>query len=145
MHGAFFYASNYSLGVNLFFRLNKHLAKLLAKTNYKAEIEEIHHIHKLDAPSGTAITLAEDLLSENLELTRWINGSRTNANELPIISKREGEVPGTHIITYKGAHDTITIEHKANNRQGFALGAVVVAEWIIDKQGVLNMDDFLDS
>jgi 4-hydroxy-tetrahydrodipicolinate reductase len=141
--GAFFYASNFSLGVNLFFRLNKQLAALMNKYNYRPEIEEIHHTHKLDAPSGTAITLAEGILENQENLAKWVNKESDKDDELPIISVREAEVPGTHIITYKGEHDEISIAHKAHSRQGFALGAVMVAEWIVDKKGVLSMDDFL--
>jgi 4-hydroxy-tetrahydrodipicolinate reductase len=143
-NGTFFYASNYSLGVNLFFRLNKRLAELLANNNYFAKIDEIHHIHKKDAPSGTAITLAEDIIKENARLSGWVSNEENGLNELPIESIREGIVPGTHKVTYKGENDEITIEHKANNRDGFAMGALAVAEWMQDKKGVLSMDDFLD-
>jgi 4-hydroxy-tetrahydrodipicolinate reductase len=143
-NGTFFYASNFSLGVNLFFKLNKRLARLLANRNYLPAIEEIHHIHKLDAPSGTAITLAEDIIKENKMLSKWVNSSTTRADELPIISVREDEIPGTHIVSYKGQNDEITIKHQANNRQGFALGALTVAAWLKDKKGLLSMDDFLD-
>jgi len=141
--GTFFYASNFSLGVNLFFRLNKELAQLMKKFNYQPIIEEIHHIHKLDAPSGTAITLAEGIIEHDNNLTHWVNDKSKQENELSIISKRKGEEPGTHIITYKGDHDEIQIMHKAYNRQGFALGAVQVAEWIVGKKGMLSMNDFL--
>ena len=141
--GTFFYASNFSLGVNLFFRLNKELAQLMNKFNYQPIIEEIHHIHKLDAPSGTAITLAEGIIEHDNNLTHWVNDKSKQENELSIISKRKGEEPGTHIITYKGDHDEIQIMHKAYNRQGFALGAVQVAEWIVGKKGMLSMNDFL--
>lgn len=155
MNGTFFYASNFSLGVNLFFRLNKELAKLMAKHDYRPEMEEIHHIHKLDAPSGTAITLAEGLIENQPDLEKWVNkrvkekwdpGSSPGTSQkekLPIFSIREGEVPGTHIITYRGEHDEIRIEHKAFSREGFALGAVEVAEWVIGKKGFLGMEDYL--
>ena len=143
-NGTFFYASNYSLGVNLFFRLNRRLAKLLANRSYTPKIDEIHHLQKLDAPSGTAITLADVIILENSGLIRWVNDNTNDLNELPISSIREDNVPGTHIVTYKGENDEITIKHKAFNREGFAMGAVAVAEWIIDKNGVLTMDDFLD-
>ena len=142
--GTFFYAANYSLGVNLFFRLNKRLAELMAKSNYVAKIDEIHHVHKKDAPSGTAITLAEDIIKENSQLNRWVNNEENNLGDLLINSFREDNVPGTHLVSYKGDNDEITIKHKAYNREGFALGALAVAEWIIDKKGMLTMDDFLD-
>jgi 4-hydroxy-tetrahydrodipicolinate reductase len=142
--GTFIYASNYSLGVNMFFRLNKYLANLLAKSNYTAGIEEIHHLLKKDAPSGTAITLADDIIKENSQLAKWTNSESNNTTDLPIISVREESVPGTHIVTYQGEHDEITIKHRAHGREGFALGAVTVANWLKDKKGMLTMDDFLD-
>ncbi len=142
--GTFFYASNFSLGVNLFFKLNKQLAKLLSGYNYGTEIEEIHHLRKKDAPSGTAITLAEGIIAEGNKYSQWVEGVTNNPRELPITALRKEDVPGTHKITYLNQNEQITIEHKANNRQGFALGAIAVAEWIIGKKGVLNMDDFLD-
>lgn len=143
-NGTFFYASNFSLGVNLFFRLNKRLAELLANSNYVAKITEIHHLQKKDAPSGTAITLAEEIIKENSQLSDWVNNQENDINELTIESIREDNVPGTHIITYEGENDEISIKHKAYNREGFASGALAVAEWIIDKKGMLTMDDFLD-
>jgi 4-hydroxy-tetrahydrodipicolinate reductase len=142
--GTFIYASNYSLGVNLFFRLNKYLAKLLSKSNYTVDIEETHHIHKKDAPSGTAITLADDIIAANTELSRWINGQAEKLTDLPITSIREQNVPGTHMVTYQGEHDEISIKHRAHSREGFALGAVTVANWLKDEKGMLTMDDFLD-
>ena len=145
MNGAFFYASNFSLGVNLFFKLNKSLAALLAKSNYVTKIDEIHHIDKIDAPSGTAITLAEDIIKQNSKLSAWVNHKTNKTDRLPILSTREENVPGTHIVTYQGENDEIIIKHKAYSREGFALGALAVAEWIIDKKGVLTMDDFIDS
>ena len=144
-NGTFFYASNYSLGVNLFFRLNKRLAELMANSNYVAKIDEIHHIHKKDAPSGTAITLAEEIIKENSRLSGWVNNQGNNLDELPIESIRVDNVPGIHKVRYQGENDEITIKHKAYNRNGFALGALAVAEWITDKKGILTMDDFLDS
>lgn len=143
-NGTFFYASNFSLGVNLFFKLNKRLAELLANSNYVAKIDEIHHIQKIDTPSGTAITLAEEIIKQNSKLSDWVNNKTANPDLLPILSIREDSVPGTHIITYQGNNDEIVIKHKAYNREGFALGVLAVAEWIIGKKGVLTMDDFLD-
>ena len=124
---AFLYASNFSIGVNLFFELNKNLAKLMKNHDeYQAKIKEIHHIHKLDAPSGTAITLAEHL-NDNVRIE----------------SERESEVPGTHIVSYESEIDYIEIKHKALNRQGFALGAILAAEWVAGKKGVFSMSDML--
>jgi 4-hydroxy-tetrahydrodipicolinate reductase len=142
-NGAFFYASNYSIGVNLFFRLNRQLARLMNGQGYKASMTEIHHIHKLDAPSGTAITLAEGLLEETQDLDGWKLAPEAGKGSLQIISEREGEVPGTHIVRYESEVDTIEISHTAHNRGGFALGAVVSAEWLPGKQGVFGMDDLL--
>jgi 4-hydroxy-tetrahydrodipicolinate reductase len=141
---AFFYASNYSIGVNLFFRLNKQLAKLIAPYDqYRVHTTEIHHIHKKDAPSGTAITLAEGLMEHLPHKTTWVNTAETTENQIPIVSLREGEVPGTHIIRYDSDVDSIEIQHIAHSRQGFALGAVVAAEWLQNRQGVFGMDDLL--
>ncbi|MFT4032884.1 MAG: 4-hydroxy-tetrahydrodipicolinate reductase [Siphonobacter sp.] len=144
-HGAFFYASNYSIGVNLFFRLNKILAKLISPyPDYKVTMTEIHHIHKKDAPSGTAITLAEDILSVNDRLSAWRLEDGDGLSTLPIQALRQGEVPGTHIVEYTSGVDTLEIKHTAHNREGFALGAVVAAEWLVGKSGVFGMDDLLD-
>lgn len=141
--GAFIYASNFSLGVNLFFELNSKLAQMMSQfEDYKADIEEIHHTQKLDAPSGTAITLAEDIITNQKYYTKWSLVDETRA--LPIEAKRIENVPGTHIVTYKSDIDTITIEHEAHNRNGFALGAIVAAEWLIGKQGVYTMKDVLN-
>ncbi|MEN8125459.1 MAG: 4-hydroxy-tetrahydrodipicolinate reductase [Bacteroidota bacterium] len=140
--GTFLYASNFSVGVNLFFKLNKYLAKLMQnKKGYEILMEETHHIHKLDAPSGTAITLAEQIL-ENSDKTNW-SIKRPNENELFINVKRKGEVPGTHEISYQSTVDEIKIKHEAFNRGGFALGAIIAAEWIIGRTGVFTMDDVL--
>lgn len=146
---ALFYATNFSLGVNVFFELNKHLAKLMNPHEmYEPEMEEIHHLQKKDAPSGTAITLAEGLL-ENLDRKKtWVNrepenNTPVNPLELKIISVREGEVPGTHTITYRSDIDEIIITHQAYNRMGFATGAVKAAEWISDKIGVYTMANML--
>ena len=140
---AFLYASNFSVGVNLFFKLNKVLAQMMKPhKEYKASMEETHHIHKLDAPSGTAITLAEGII-ENSDLIDWKLGENAK-DSLSIQSYREGEVPGTHSIKYESPIDDITIEHKAHNRKGFALGAVIAAEWLVGKKGIFNMDDVLN-
>ncbi len=140
--GTFFYASNFSIGVNIFFKLNRYLAKLMNDHgSYATTIEEIHHIHKKDAPSGTAISLADDIIQE---IDRYRNWSEiAGSDNLVIKALREGEVPGTHSIIHESAEDRIEIKHEALSRQGFALGAVLVAEWIADKQGILSMDDFL--
>lgn len=142
--GAFIYASNFSLGVNIFFELNEILAKMMTKLeDYKVDIEEIHHTKKLDAPSGTAITLAEGVIKNHSQYSNWKLDESTE-NTLPITAKRIPDVPGTHIITYKNDIDTIKIEHEAHSRQGFALGAVIAAEWIIGKTGVFTMKDVLN-
>lgn len=141
--GAFIYASNFSLGVNIFFELNEILAKMMTKLeDYKVDIEEIHHTKKLDAPSGTAITLAEGVIKNHSQYSNWKLDENTE-NTLPITAKRIPDVPGTHIISYKSDIDTIKIEHEAHSRQGFALGAVIAAEWIIGKTGVFTMKDVL--
>lgn len=140
--GAFIYASNFSLGVNIFFELNEYLSKMMRGLDqYNVELEEIHHTQKLDAPSGTAITLAEGI-TKNLPYTGWTMDKE--ATKVPITSKREGTVPGTHIIDYRSTVDTIKIEHKAHNREGFALGAVIAAEWLVNKTGVFTMKDVLN-
>jgi len=141
-NGAFIYASNFSLGVNVFFELNRHLAKMMRNLKqYRVSMEEIHHTQKLDAPSGTAITLAEGVL-ENSDYTNWkLNDAAEN--EIPIVSKRIDEVPGTHSVDYESAIDSIALKHTAHNREGFALGAVIAAEWIHGKTGVFTMKDVL--
>lgn len=141
--GAFFYSSNYSIGVNLFFQLNKQLARLVGSHGYQASMTEIHHIHKLDAPSGTAITLAEGIIESGKELQGWKLAPETAAGFLPITSERTGEVPGTHIVRYDSEVDQIEIKHTAHSRAGFALGAVVSAEWLPGKIGVFGMNDLL--
>lgn len=140
--GSFIYASNFSIGVNLFFNLNTYLAEMMSKIDeYKVDMEEIHHIHKLDAPSGTAISLANDILNHT-EHKKWTIDS-PEEDELQIHVKREGEVPGTHSIKYESSIDAIEIKHTAFNRTGFALGAVVAAEWLKSRKGVYNMKDVL--
>ena len=140
---AFLYGSNFSLGVNLFFELNKHLAKLMAKyPAYKPEIEEIHHTQKLDAPSGTAISLAEQII-ENSTLKNWELDRKSADENLPIYAKRIDHVPGTHTVSYHSEIDSIEIKHTAHTRKGFALGAVLAAEWIHGKTGFFTMKDVL--
>lgn len=141
--GGFIYASNFSLGVNLFFELNKSLAKMMNQlSQYKVDIEEIHHTQKLDAPSGTAITLAEDIIDSHTSYEQWALDGLTP--KLPITAKRIENVPGTHTVTYNSSVDSISINHKAHNREGFALGAVVAAEWLVGKKGVFSMQDVLN-
>ncbi len=140
---AFFYASNFSLGVNLFFELNAKLAQLMVSFEaYKPSITEIHHIHKKDAPSGTALTLSQGILQSYPQLNDW--SLSAEANKLPIHALREGEVPGTHIITYKSETDVIEIKHEAFSREGFAQGAVWAAEWLIGKKGIFGMKDLIN-
>lgn len=140
--GAFIYASNFSLGVNLFFELNKKLAEMMSSfPDYSVGIEEIHHTQKLDAPSGTAISLAEQII-EKTDRKGW-NLNRAEEGEIPIMAKRIENVPGTHVVTYKSPIDTLKIEHIAHSRDGFALGAIVAAEWIKGKNGVFSMKDVL--
>ncbi len=142
--GAFLWASNFSIGVNLFFALNKKLAELMENQKaYHPEITEIHHTEKKDQPSGTAITLAEGLLENYPAKTRWVNTQSTEPAELAVVSVREPNVPGTHTISYTSPEDTIAIEHTAHNRNGFAKGALLAAEWIVDKKGVFRMQDLL--
>ncbi|WP_339728316.1 4-hydroxy-tetrahydrodipicolinate reductase [Maribacter stanieri] len=141
--GAFIYASNFSLGVNIFFELNNYLAKMMQNLpEYKVSLEEIHHTQKLDAPSGTAITLAEGVIA-NSNYSEW-KLDNSSDTILPITSKRIGKVPGTHTVDYDSFVDSISIKHTAHNREGFALGAVTAAEWIIGKSGVFTMRDVLN-
>jgi 4-hydroxy-tetrahydrodipicolinate reductase len=142
--GAFIYASNYSLGVNIFFELNKQLAKMMKTVEgYAISMEEIHHTLKLDAPSGTAITLAEGII-ENSSKNNWELGEKASEENIPIVAKRIPDVPGTHTVWYESEVDTIEIKHTAHSRKGFALGAVIAAEWIADKTGVFSMKDVLN-
>jgi 4-hydroxy-tetrahydrodipicolinate reductase len=142
--GTFFFASNYSIGVNLFFRLNEYLAELMKHhPEYHITLEEIHHAQKKDAPSGTAITLAQGIMKHNPGLKRWTLGTGGKPDELPIAAIRTGTVTGTHTVTYRSELDTITIRHEAHSREAFARGALAVAEWLPGKKGVLTMADFL--
>lgn len=141
---ALFYATNFSLGVNLFFKMSEHIARMMSHfEEYEVSLQEIHHIRKLDKPSGTAITLAERILSNQKQKTKWSMES-TDASFLYIDVLREDEVPGTHGVFYKSAIDEISLSHKAYNRKGFALGAVLAAEFIQNKRGVYTMDNLLD-
>lgn len=141
--GALISSSNFSLGVNVFFELNEYLAKMMSKIDsYSVSMEEIHHTQKLDAPSGTAISLAKGII-DNSSYKQWTLHPAT-ANEIHIDAKRIGTVPGTHTVQYSSAVDSIEIKHTAHNRDGFALGAVIAAEWIVGKQGVFSMKDVLD-
>ena len=128
--GAFLYASNFSLGMNIFFEINKTLAKLMKNQKYESSLHEIHHTKKLDSPSGTAKTLGEQM-------------DTILANNTPITAERIGDVPGTHIINYSSTMDEIEIKHSAKNRDGFAMGAIIASEWIIGKEGIFNMQDLL--
>jgi len=141
--GAFISSSNFSLGVNLFFELNEYLAKMMSKfDSYQVEMEEIHHTQKLDAPSGTAISLAKGVI-ENSAYTKWTLDN-PKPKEIHIEAKRIENIPGTHTVTYNSIVDSIEIKHTAHNRDGFALGAVIAAEWIVGKKGVFTMKDVLE-
>lgn len=141
-NGAFIYGSNFSLGVNIFFELNAHLAKMMGRLEqYKVSMEEVHHTQKLDAPSGTAITLAKDIIA-NTNYSSWALGN-PKEDEILIDAKREENVPGTHTVTYNSEIDAIEIKHTAHSREGFALGAVIAAEWLAGKKGVYSMKDVL--
>ena len=142
--GTFFYASNYSLGVNIFFKLNEKLAYMMKdQSEYGVRIDETHHTQKKDAPSGTAITLAEGILKHLDSKKQWVNNETQQADDLVIRSFREDPAPGTHAITYTSPADDITIKHTAHSREGFGMGAVQVAEWLPRQKGVLGMDQFL--
>lgn len=141
--GGFISSSNFSLGVNIFFGLNEYLAKIMNPfDSYKVTMEEIHHIHKLDAPSGTAISLAQGVI-QNSDYSNWTL-DEAKKGEIHIEAKRIGEVPGTHTVNYDSAIDSIEIKHTAHNREGFALGAVIAAEWLAGKQGIFTMKDVLN-
>jgi 4-hydroxy-tetrahydrodipicolinate reductase len=141
----FFYASNFSLGMNIFFSINKKLAEIMnAFPIYDVRMKEVHHTQKLDAPSGTAITLAEDILEKLDRKTRWVKETPHTSEELSIASERTGQVPGFHEVIYDSAVDVITISHDAKNRSGLALGAVLAAEFTIQKKGFLGMNDLFN-
>jgi len=142
-NGTFFYASNFSVGVNLFFALNKQLAKLMNSfPQYKIDLTETHHIHKVDAPSGTAITIAEGILNNHDSYDDWALAP-SNKEKLSINAIREGEIPGTHEVHFESGMDKISIRHEAFTRDSFAQGALVAARWVIGKKGILTMDDLM--
>jgi len=152
-NGALFTATNFSLGVNLFFEMSKQLTKIMNGHNYQCNIHEIHHTEKKDAPSGTAITLAENVIKSSSILNHWELADRLqefnthdsqDQNALPIYAERQPNVPGTHILSFESSVDSIKLEHEAKNREGFAIGAIVAAEWLIGKTGVFGMSDLLN-
>ena len=144
--GTLFWSSNFSLGVNLFFAINRYVTALMSKfTQYTPSMEEVHHIHKLDHPSGTAITLAEQIINLDPAISNWTEADNAAADQLKIDHRREGEVPGIHMIRWDSPVDTITIEHSAKSREGFALGAVMAAEWLENRHGFFTMDQMMRS
>ena len=143
--GTLFYAPNFSIGVNVFFQLNRQLAKTMSKIEgYTPSITEIHHIHKIDAPSGTAIKLAEDIVKIHDKLQKWEDIDSGSPSKLAVLSKREGEVPGIHEVIYTSNADQLVVKHEAFNRSGFAKGALMAAEFVMNKKGVFTMDDLLN-
>lgn len=143
-NGTLFYTSNFSLGVNIFFKVNEYLSKLMhGRTDYEIGIDETHHTEKKDAPSGTAITLADGIIRNVGSKKKWTIAGASSKDELQIRSHRIDPAPGTHVVTYHSAVDDIEIKHTAHSREGFAHGAVLVAEWIQGKKGILTMDNFL--
>ncbi len=148
LNGSLLHASNFSIGVNIFFKINEQLAKLMAPhTEYKVSIDEIHHVHKLDSPSGTAISIANGIIKNNTELEKWVceEGKQptTKTGELGITAYREPDVPGTHTVNYDSPIDSISMSHVAHNRDGFALGSVIAAEFLHNKKGMYTMSDVL--
>lgn len=144
LEGCLFYASNFSIGVNVFFKINEQLAKMMnAYPEYNVSMEEVHHVHKLDSPSGTAISLANQITGSFIRKKKWVNAKTEKREELEIISKRIDEVPGTHTVKYFSGIDDIEIMHKAHNRKGFAMGAVLAAEFVKGKTGVFGMNDLM--
>lgn len=145
-NGALFFAPNFSIGVNLFMEVNRRLSRLMAgQSDYRASMEEIHHTEKLDAPSGTAIRLAEELMDAHPAYRKWVEGEAQTSDELGILSKRSPEVPGTHVIRWRSSVDQIEIRHEAFSREGFAMGAVAAARWLIGRRGFFGMTDLLKS
>ena len=143
--GTYLYASNFSIGVNLFFKLNEQLAKLMnSQVQYTVTSKEVHHTQKLDSPSGTSITIAEGIINNLDRKAKWVNNESDKPEELEIISERIDPTPGTHQVSYTSAVDTIDITHTAHSREGFARGAIAVAQWLKDQKGVKQMSDFID-
>lgn len=144
-HATFLHSSNFSIGMNLFFKFNQMIAEVMEKfPEYRAEIEEIHHTEKVDSPSGTAVNLADQLISKHKAYKKWVNeAADTKEGVLGVVSKREPDVKGTHTIRYSSEIDDLEFTHKAHSRKGFALGAVLAAEWLKDKKGYYTMDDML--
>lgn len=143
--GSLLYASNFSVGVNIFQQLTEKLARLIvSQTQYTLRIEETHHLQKLDAPSGTAVTLAEGIIANNTNYSEWQLGKEVSTNQISIIAHREPDVPGTHEVFATSTIDTITLSHEAHSREGFALGAILAAEFLLGKQGVFTMKDVLN-
>lgn len=143
-NGSLFYASNFSIGMNLFYSVNEHLANIMdAFANYDVQIDETHHTQKIDSPSGTSITLANQIIQKLNRKSNWVKEQNNKIDTLLIKSKREENITGTHTITYRSNEDTIEIKHTAHNRKGFALGAIKAAEWIIGKKGVYTMKDMI--
>ena len=141
-----FYAPNFSIGVNIFFEINRRLAELMnEQEQYQGQVEETHHIHKKDAPSGTAAKIANDMTENIKRYSRWEKAQPSKENTVPVISHREDEIPGTHEVRYESAVDKITIRHDAKSREGFALGAIMAAEYLQDKKGVFTMKNLLFS
>ncbi len=144
-NAALFHASNFSIGVNIFFEINKHLARLMnSYPIYDVKIEETHHLQKVDAPSGTAIRLADDIIKKNNQKALWINAHPQNDNQLEIISKREGSVVGMHTVTWDSSIDQLTLRHEAKSRKGFAMGAVLAGEFLKGKKGIFTMNNLLN-
>lgn len=147
-NGSLLYASNFSIGVNIFFDVNRRLAQLMeGKSDYTPSVQEIHHKQKLDAPSGTAVSIANDMLFENEDYSSWIHQENhkpeVRQGQIAVTSFREDGVPGTHVVEYTSEIDTIELKHVAHNRKGFGLGAVIAAEWIVGKNGVFTMQDVI--
>ncbi len=143
-NGTLLYAPNFSIGVQILFHLNNELAHIMSNINsYSVKIKETHHIHKLDAPSGTAIKLANDILNNNSKIKNWVNTKSKNKENLSILSKRKGEIHGIHKVIYNSPFDSITIKHKAKSREGFAHGAILAAEFLYNKKGVYTVNDLV--
>lgn len=144
LQGTLFYASNFSVGVNLFFHFNEYIAKKMQQyPAYEVAVKEIHHVHKLDQPSGTALTIADGILKHYPQKQGWINDTSSESQLLGIVSEREGEVVGTHVVQYTSENDTFELHHIAQSREGFAAGAILAAEWLPGRQGIFGMTDLL--